>query len=97
MTQNARILKAVVIGLGVLILIAMGLIVYKVVGVATGMSSAQTSATVAVPAGSRVVDMTQDGDRLSLLIEDGAGRQQVMTIDRKSGAVMSIVYLEPQE
>lgn len=97
MTQNARLLKAVVIGLGVLILITVGLIVYKVVGGVAGMSGARSSASVAVPAGSRVVAMTQEGDHLSLLIEYGDGRQEVMTIDRKSGAVIGVLNLDPQK
>ena len=97
LTQNARFLKAVVIGLGVLILVAVGLIAYKVVAIAMGGADELTTATAAVPVGSRVISMTEEDDHLSLLIEDGAGRQRVMTIDRKSGAVIGILTLESEQ
>jgi len=99
LTQNARLLKAVVIGLGVLILVAVGLIVYVIVGRVLGDGAGSpadfASASVNLPSGSRVVSMTADDDHLSLLIEDGAGRQRVMTIDRRSGAVLGVLILEP--
>ena len=93
-------LKAVVIGLGVLILIGVGLIAYKLID-GQGSRAVQSPGdyatdTVTLPAGSRVVTMTGEGDRLSLLVEDGAGRQQVITIDRSSGAVLGTLTLEPQ-
>ena len=97
LTQNARLLKAVVIGLGVLILVAVGLIAYKVVAVAMGGADESTTATVAVPVAGRVIAMTEEDDHLSLLIVDGAGLQRVMTIDRKSGAVIGILTLESEE
>ena len=99
-TKTTRLLKAVVIGLGVLILAAVGLIVYEMVGRAVGdgqeSSDDYVSASVNLPPGSRVVGMTADGDRLSLLIEDAAGHQRVMTVDRRSGAVLGILTLEPE-
>ena len=100
LNQNARLLKAVVIGLGVLILVAVGLIVYVIVGRAVGdgqgSSDDYVSTSVNLPAGSRVVGMTADDDVLSLLIEDADARQRVMTIDRRSGAVLGILTLEPE-
>ena len=98
-TKTASLLKAVVIGLGVLILLGIALIVYKMIGrvgdVVVASSDAYRDARVALPAGSRVVAMTAEGDRLSLLVEDGDGRQRVMTIDARSGAVLGILTLEP--
>ena len=96
LNQNASLLKAVVIGLGVAILLAVSLIVYAVVGRVSGSSAGPASATVALPAGSSVVSMTEEDDHLSLLIEDEAGHQQVLTIDRRSGAVTGILTLEPE-
>ena len=98
-TKTASLLKAVVIGLGVLILLGVSLIVYKMIGragdVVVASSDAYRDASVALPAGSRVVAMTAEGDHLSLLVEDGDGRQRVMTIDARSGAVLGILTLEP--
>ena len=102
-TKTASLLKAVVIGLGVLILLGVALIGYKMIGragdvsgdVVVASSDPYSDASVALPAGSRVVAMTAEGDRLSLLVEDGDGRQRVMTIDARSGAVLGILTLEP--
>ena len=96
LNQNAQMLKAVVIGLGALILLGVGLVAYEIIGRAAGSMAVPVSATVALPAGSRVVSMTADGDHLSLLIEDADARQRVMTIDRRSGAVIGILTLEPE-
>jgi hypothetical protein len=98
-TKTASLLKAVVIGLGVLILLGVALIVYKMIGragdVVVASSDPYRDASVALPAGSRAVAMTAEGDRLSLLVEDADGRQRVMTIDARSGAVLGILTLEP--
>ena len=96
LNQKARLLKVVVIGLGVTILFAVSLIVYEIVGRATGSSADNAATAVALPAGSSVVGMTAEGDYLTLLIEDAVGNQQVMTIDRRSGAVTGILTLEPE-
>lgn len=103
MPQSARLLKAIVIGLGLLIVLGVALIVYEVVsrtGQSTPISSASVSvgaygsATVALPEGARVIGMTGEGDQLSLLVEDADGGQRVMTIDRRSGALLGVITLE---
>ena len=68
----------------------------RAVGDGQESSDDYVSASVNLPPGSRVVGMTADGDRLSLLIEDAAGHQRVMTVDRRSGAVLGILTLEPE-
>ena len=97
-TKTASLLKAIVIGLGVLILLGVALIVYKMISrvgdVVVESSDAYRDATVALPAGSRVVAMTAEGDHLSLLVEDADARQRVITIDVRSGAVLGILTLE---
>ncbi len=97
-TQTARLLKAIVIGLGVLLLIGVGLMVFAVIDRA-GDRVAKSPAghgdgTVTLPGGSRIVAMTEEDDHLSLLVEDADGRQRVMTIDRRSGAVLGVLTLE---
>lgn len=108
-TKTAKLLKAVVIGLGVLIVLGIGLIVYKLISradvvvvdsvvsaalpVAPGASA---EAIVKLPSGSRVVGMIATGDHLSLLVEDAQGRQQIMTVDRLSGVVLGILTVETE-
>lgn len=100
-TQTTRLLKAIVIGLGVLILAAVGLIVYVMIDRlddgGAGPSGYQASAAVNLPPGARVVAMTADGDIVTLLVEDADGRQQVITVDRNSGAVLGILTLESEK
>jgi len=110
MTQYARLLKVIVIGLGLLIVLGVALIVYEMIGRAgqgTAISGASVSAgdssvpagdygssTVILPDGARVIAMTGEGDRLSLLVEDADGGQRVMTIDRRNGALLGVITLE---
>ena len=99
-TQTARLLKAIVIGLGVLLMLGVGLMVYAVIDRA-GNDDARAPAvigdgTVTLAPGSRVVAMTEEDDHLSLLIEDADGGQRVVTIDRRSGAVLGVLTLESE-
>ena len=100
LAQKTRTLKAVVIGLGVLIVLAVvGLvigIVYRVdrmSGPAPGEGFA--TAGVVLPRGTRAISMTGEGDALSILVEDAQGRQQVLTVDRRTGAVLGTLTLVP--
>ncbi len=97
-TQTARLLKAIVIGLGVLLILGVGLMVYAIIDragdVVAEAPAGHGDAVVTLAPGSRVVAMSEEGDHLSLLIEDAAGRQRVMTIDRRSGAVIGVLTLE---
>ncbi len=81
-----------------LLILGVGLMVFAVIERA-GDSDAQApvgygDGTVSLPPGSRVVAMTEEDDHLSLLIEDADGRQFLMTIDRRSGAVLGVLTLE---
>jgi hypothetical protein len=51
---------------------------------------------VALPEGARVIGMTGEGDQLSLLVEDANGGQRVMTIDRRSGALLGVITVESE-
>ena len=97
-TQTARLLKGVVIGLGVVLVLGVGLMVYAIIG-RTSDGVAQPPAVygdgvVTLAPGSRVVAMTEEGDHLSLLVEDADGGQRIMTVDRRSGAVLGVLTLE---
>lgn len=101
-TQKARALKAIVIVLGVLIVAGLAVLIVvvfqRIVAPSGGGSSNQpVTATVALPAGARVITMTGEDDTLSLLVEGPGGDQQVITIDRRSGAVLGTLDLIPTE
>jgi hypothetical protein len=101
-TQNMRALKAVVIGLGVVIAVGLAVLVVVVfnrVIAPSGGDSPEGFATtaVALPAGARVITMTGEDDTLSLLVEGPDGRQQVITVDRRDGAVLGTLNLTPEE
>ena len=51
---------------------------------------------VPLPAGARVIGVTGAGDALSLLVEHADGRQQVITVDRRSGAILGTLTLAPK-
>ena len=100
LAQKTRTLKAVVIGLGVLIVLAVvGLVigvVFRIDGI-SGPAPGEGFATagVVLPRGTRAISMTGEDDTLSILVEDGQGRQQVLTVDRRTGAVLGTLTLVP--
>lgn len=97
-----RALKAVVIGLGVLIAVGVAVLVVVVFnrviapGGGDGKDGFATTA-VALPAGARVITMTGEDDTLSLLVEGPDGGQQVITVDRRDGAILGTLDLTPVE
>lgn len=98
MERSQAMIKAVVIGLGVLIVVLTGILVAGVldrVGDTTTASDHKNGA-VALPAGSRVVSITSDGDRLSLLLELASGVQAILTIDGLTGEPLSTLELIPR-
>lgn len=101
-TQKARALKVIVIILGVLIAVSLAIlivVVFQRVVAPSGSSSRNEPVTAAVdlPAGARVITMTSEDDTLLLLVETPGGRQQVITVDRRNGAVLGTLDLIPVE
>ena len=97
-TQTTRALKAVVIGLGVLIVLAAAAVVAELVrrtGTVVDTAGGYATAPVSLPPGARVIGMAGEDDVLSLLVEDGDGGQRIITIDRRSGAVLGTLTLTP--
>ncbi len=98
-TQTTRLLKAVVIVLGVMVVLGMTVLVVEIFGRASDFGGRESSgfatATVPLPAGSRVLGMSGEDDALSLLVEDPDGVQRIVTIDRRTGAVLGTLSLEP--
>jgi len=112
MDRGLATIKAVVIGMGGLIVAITVVIVVVIIDRATdsvtaGPEPASEAAVpaepasfadvaVALPAGGRVVTMTGDGDVLSLLVQAGGGTQSIVTIDRRSGQVLNTLELLPR-
>ena len=93
-------LKAVVIVLGVVIVAGATVVAVEIFRRAgqpvERPPGGFATTTVPLPAGARVIGMTGGGDALSLLVERADGRQQVITVDRSSGAVLGTLTLEPE-
>ena len=93
-------LKALVIGMGVLIVIGFILLV---VGLANRFAGAGKSgfgeADVALPDGCGIAETLVEGERLLLRLEGPAARgcAQIVVIDLESGAVRGRLRLQPGE
>lgn len=100
-----RILKGVVVGLGVLILIVLGVIVTTIAGrmdapddnvenVNPAPTFDAVSGLVTLPEGGEVTHMALDGGLLALHVRGADGRAQVLIVDLATGAVKGRLTLE---
>jgi hypothetical protein len=84
-------LKAVVIGLGVLIVIALGLVVVGIVrkfSAPGAVAAAQSSAVFALPPGAVVVEMQSQSNRLVLRLHTPAG-DEVDIVDTEDARIVA--------
>lgn len=111
MTEQHRTLKAVVIGLGVLIVICLGVIATTVARRMAAPShdepiplpvTAQAGhpvffgdVPVVIPSGSQVIQMSVSADRLLLLLEDTAGARRILVADSATGHYLGSYNLVP--
>jgi len=87
--SSNRALKAVVIGLGVLIVIAFGLLVAGFVVKMGGRDDeVGTTARFALPPGAKIVEMQSQPNRLILHVRTAAG-EEVDIIDTSDGHLVS--------
>lgn len=97
-----RGLKALVIGMGVLILIGMGIVVVTVAKRTSGEPAAQSApapgfvAARPIPNGARVVEMTAVGDLLAVRLELAGGRTRLMLLDPSERRPPSFIDLVPE-
>jgi len=100
---NYRALKAVVIILGVLIVLALGALIAGMVlklgatGPAAppaGSAAEPYTARIAAPAGAHIAGAEIDGNRLIVHIDDG-GSGTVVVLDPATGRILGRVVLEP--
>lgn len=95
-----RFLKALVIGMGVVIVVATTVLIVLIAHRLAGGSPAVTpAAAVPVlldePVGTRIVTIAPAGDRLAVQLQ-GGGPDRVLLVDPRSGAVMGRIALRPQ-
>ena len=87
--SSARMLKAVVIGLGVLIVIALA---FVVVGIARKFSGsavpAPGAAVFALPPGARIVEMQSEPNRLILRVRGETG-EEIDIVDTDDGHLVA--------
>lgn len=105
--QSARFLKALVIGLGVAIFIALGFVIYGFFRLGTG---ADQSAPIAAPSSaalapgdlgqppeSRITALAPLGNtRLAVAVAGGGLPDRIVVLDLKSGKVAATTYVSPQ-
>lgn len=98
MERSQAMIKAVVIGLGVLIVVATGVLVAGVLDRVgdTPATGDHRDGAVALPTGSRVMSIASDDGRLSLLLELASGSQAILTIDGLTGEPLSTLELIPR-
>jgi hypothetical protein len=91
-------LKILVIVMGLMIAAGVAVLGYTIIARATsgaiGTGTNFATAGVTLPAGSRALSMGIDGDTAVLLVEEPGGRRSIVTIDRRSGAILGTVTLE---
>ena len=110
MDQKQRVLKIIVIVLGILILISLGVIVAGIAMNAAklgkpkpldaaapppGAARVAGDVDVPIPAGARVVEVTGDNKELHVLLDLPEGRA-LMLVDRKTGAVLGTLHFVPE-
>lgn len=95
--MNIQALKALVIGMGVLIVIGVTVIVVTVfnrIQDRDGAAAAPERLEVAIPEGATLLEVVPNGQRLVLRLETPDG-PQVMVVNLRSGAVESTLVLRP--
>jgi hypothetical protein len=93
-TQNHRLLKVIVVTLGVLIVAMLALMVGTVIWrmkhapAPPAPAAAAISTDLAVPPGSTVLGMTPTERELYLHLRDGEGYDHIYVLDRRNGDLL---------
>ncbi len=95
MQQNVTILKAVVIGLGVLIVAAVLVLVFTLISRMNARPPAAGFSTqITLPAGAQVLESHWDQGKLTLRMNQ-AGQEFIRQYDPATGAELSSLVLKP--
>lgn len=99
-----RWLKALVIGMAVLIVVGTAVIAVTLArrsagdgAAADGAATSSAPARLALPAGARVIETALDGDRLALRIALAGGGERIVIIDARTGRRVAAVDLVPAD
>ena len=87
-------LKAITVGMGVLILIATTILVVMIVRRLSGPGAEPHPDALVLnePEGTRIVGIAATGDRVAVLLQ-GGGADRIVLIDARTGAVVGTVAL----
>jgi hypothetical protein len=98
--QPGQGLKAVVIGLGVLLAICaavvVGTIVYRLFNAAPSAAAGFGISSLPVPAGCSIDQVTAEGDRLIVQVGGNDACRRVMIADMKTGALIGQFQFKPE-
>jgi hypothetical protein len=89
-----RLLKAITIGMGVLIVVATAVLVVVIARRLGGtvLVATQTALVLDEPSGTRIVEIVAAGDRLAALLQ-GGGADRIVLLDPRTGTVAGRVEL----
>jgi Family of unknown function (DUF6476) len=94
-----RLLKVLVIAMGVLIVVATTVLVVLIAR-RIGGGGVSTAPSVAVlleePVGTRIVGVAAVGDRLAVLLQGGGAADRMVLVDPRSGALVGRIGLRGQ-
>lgn len=92
-------LKFLVIGMGVLIFVLLGVVIYAMVAKVGGGESAPGfgEAVVPIPPGCRIAEAAPQGEsRILLRLDGGEACQQVLVLDARDGTLLGRIAAQPQ-
>ena len=102
MNQNIRLMKAVVIGLGLVIVVGMGALLYAFAQAGsggseqdTGFAGAAALERIQLPAGAQVLEMDLDGGHLALRLALPGGTQELAVYDLATGERLGALVIAP--
>ncbi len=90
-----RAIKALVIGMGLLLVGGLILLGYGVYSNVAKLSSPGDGVAAMLPEGARIVDMVATGDRVVLRLENAGAGQRLLVFDPVSGQLTGALDLVP--
>ncbi len=89
MAQNTRLLKAIVIGLGILLVVGFGLLMATIAYRATGLSrnDGAPAAALRLPPDARILTMALGEEGLALHVQSESG-EEILIVDTRKGQIV---------
>ena len=99
-TRSMRSLKILVVVMGVMLVAGLAVVIGTIINRASQRQPSAAAgfghSSVVLPAGARVVEMREAGDRLILRLDRSNGSQTLLIIDLTTGAEIGTIDLEPK-